>query len=206
MNIRIENQDLSFIHCELFAKEQNIDNIFSRKNNKTVYETITEVKSNGKKNWYARLKHDIDKSYNQYKDYPLGEFLLNLKKNGNDFYKCFLNNYGDELFCSFKITDSKILPLKGLYAYCMDNDLKYIGLTTDSYYKRINGGYAKISPKKCYVDGRITECRLNSYINPFIHRISFYIYPMLDNKQIAILEEKLIKKYNPEWNIKSRSN
>ena len=132
---------------------------------------------------------------------PLGDFLLGLKRKNNPFYRKFLNQYGDKTYCSFYIDDTENITAKGLYAYSMDGQIKYIGRCFDNFRKRINQGYGHIHPKNCYIDGQSTNCHLNSLIMPVRDRILLYICKLSNESHIKILEVKLIQQLNPEWNI-----
>ena len=195
----------TFEPYNISISKNNITNVFSRKINKTLYETITEIKSSGKKNRYVKFKPKAMSSYADYKNYTLGEFLSILKSNGDSFYKAFLNKYGDGNFCSFALTDNSILASKGLYCYCVDNKLMYIGRCLDCFKNRINQGYGKIHPKNCYIDGQTTNCHLNGLINSVSNKVSIYICPLNDNETIKKIEMILIGKYSPPWNIALRT-
>ncbi len=167
--------------------------IFALKNNKTLSETLSHKK-------YVKFLPEITAKYSEYLSQPLGEFLITLKKNGDDFYKRFLNKCGDESYVSFKIIDLELANLKGIYAYYIDKDLKYIGRCRDSMKKRINSGYGKISPKNCYIDGQSTNCHLNSLIAKTKSTVTLWFYKMECDTNIANTEKLLIKEFNPTWN------
>jgi hypothetical protein len=143
--------------------------------------------------------------YSSFLNWPLGEFLLSLKNDGDSYYRRFLNKYGDSTFCRFAIDAEHCLQGKGLYAYTVDHRLRYIGRCKDSFKRRINYGYGQIHPKNCYLDGQATNCHLNMLIAECIDTISFWIYPMSNNDEIERTEIKLITKYNPCWNIALRT-
>jgi hypothetical protein len=133
---------------------------------------------------------------------PLGSFLRDLKLNGDDFYKEFLNPYGDEKYCEFSI-QGDLAARKGLYCYTVNGDVKYIGRCRDSFKKRVNQSYGVIYPKKCYLDGQATNCHLNSLIAKERGEIGFWVHPLENNTEIKELEERLIRdpKRRLEWNI-----
>ena len=86
-----------FVSVQLLFDPGNISNVFRFKNNKTVGETLE----------HPRYEHLGETFTNDVRplDRPLGEFLHELKLKGSLFYKVFLNPYGDEVYCSFKIAD-----------------------------------------------------------------------------------------------------
>lgn len=155
------------------------------------------------KNKYIKLKDECDKKYKKYMNMELGNFLSMLKENNILFYKEFLNSYGDQLYCKFKMENNIFDKCKGLYMYKNEGQIKYIGRVKDNYtfYQRINVGYANISLKNCYIDGQVTNCHINSLINKAGEKIEFYVMPLKNDEMICSLERELIKKYQPEWNI-----
>ena len=114
----------------------------------------------------------------------------------------FLNKYGDNEFCEFKITES--LSERGIYVYVIDNKIKYVGRCTDNFNKRINQGYGKIHPKNCFIDGQATNCHLNSLINS-VENVTLGIYAMNDKsfEEIKEMEKTILKSYKYDWNIQT---
>jgi len=199
--LNVFNTNIKLEECLLSMEEKNLTNIFAKKNNKTLCETVY---NDNPKNKYKKFKQIVDLRYSKYKDFPLGEFLSWLKSSNDFFYKDFLNKYGDGNFCKFTLVDKHLTAQKGIYCYCIDGGLVYIGRCLDSFQKRVNQGYGNIHPKNCYIDGQQTNCRINSLINSERGKLSFHIHPMLDNSQIKDLEKHLIRKYNPIWNTALR--
>jgi hypothetical protein len=183
-----------FRKVPLFFNEGFDQNIFAQKNDKTVRETLSSPK-------YSKLSQKIIRNYSTSLDKPLGEFLLQLKNENNIFYKEFLNQHGDKKYCVFSINDQRFLNEKGLYTYLIDGQIKYIGRCLDSFRKRINQGYGKIHPKNCYIDGQSTNCHLNSLISNNRDRITLFFCVLTDDREIEYLENILIKKHQPEWNV-----
>ena len=174
---------------------KNISSIFYNKNNKTLSQTFDHHK-------YSRLKLLLADKYNTHSDKILGEFLKFIKEQNDTNYLCFLNKYGDNKFCEFKINDN--LTDKGIYCYIVKDKIKYVGRCTDNFKKRINQGYGKIHPKNCFIDGQATNCHLNSLINS-TDNVKFGVYTMTDKTTDEIKElEKIILTCNRyEWNIQT---
>lgn len=194
MILKTASDELLFEQVELYFIDFNIENIFALKNNKTLQETIEHRR-------YEKFNHEVYSKYSTYLNQELGKFLFMLKKQNDSFYLKFLNKYGDRAFCTFSISDDKYINNKGLYAYVVENDLKYIGRCRDTFKKRLNQGYGKIHPKNCYIDGQATNCHLNSLINQYQKSVKFYVYEMAHDEEIEELEKQLIREYNPDWNI-----
>ena len=197
MKVSARNLDLKFSETKLIFSGFNIDNIFARKNNKTLRETLDSTK-------YQNLSKKVSIFYSESLDEKLGVFLLKLKENNDMFYLKFLNPYGDKKYCNFKVERNN--QQKGVYCFKLGKEIKYFGKTIDSFSNRINNGYGKISPQKCYLDGQSTNCRINSNINSLrkyidINNLSFLICPIADNINIYDFEKQLIEIYKPNWNI-----
>lgn len=197
MNLLWKNQSLRFEPVGLRFEPGQFENVFAHKNNKTVAETLVHHR-------YRRLVDEVKQVYGQYLDWKLGEFLLHLKAQKDDFYLRFLNKYGDQKYSRFYIEDESYWPKKGLYSYAVKGELRYIGRCRDSFKKRINQGYGKIHPKNCYLDGQATNCHLNALLTDQADRVTFWTYPLEDNRLIETVERELIGHYNPLWNIALR--
>jgi len=168
-------------------------NIFKNKKNSTLQKTVKSPR-------YKSLANTVIKSYPTELDTNIGDFLIKLKTKGDDFYKEFLNKYGDLEYSTFYLDNKMHYNLKGVYFYYLNNELKYIGRCRDNMKKRVNFGYGKISPKKCFKDGQSTNCKINALITKNKNSIVLKLISLNDITEIARLESRLILKYNPEWN------
>ena len=171
------------------------ENVFSTKNNKTVGETLSHRR-------YQSLKAVTEKNYASHLNMPLGSFILLLKQSGDDFYKRFLNKYGDAVYSQFWLNHPQDFIKKGVYFYSLDGDVVYVGRCKDNMKNRVNSGYGKVAPKNCFKDGQSTNCRLNSLITTVKDRISLQQYVLEDDAEIERLETDLIRELNPIWNIR----
>jgi hypothetical protein len=196
MEIKINESKLEFKTIPLTFEKKNIENVFFDKNNRTLQQTFDHEK-------YSRLKTLLSDKYRNHLHLKLGDFLKLLKQTNDNNYLCFLNKYGDNKFCEFKINDN--LTDKGIYYYAVNNEIKYVGRCTENLKKRINQGYGKIHPKNCFIDGQATNCHLNSLINSAVN-VEFGLYIMTEKTKDEIKEmEKLILSCNRyEWNIQKR--
>lgn len=194
MKLQWNDKELCMNPVSLHFEENLIENVFAKKNNKTLNDTLKHKR-------YKKLNEQVIREYTQYLNWGLGEFLLYLKSNGDNFYLKFLNKYGDQRYSWFYIKDEQYLNKKGIYIYAIKGDIKYIGRCRDSFKKRINLGYGKIHPKNCYLDGQATNCHLNSLITEHKEKIKFLVNVMKENDDIEQIEKHLIMHYNPPWNI-----
>ncbi len=188
------SEDIEFVHVPLVFEQERYVNVFADKNNKTLAETLEH-------NRYAKLKSAVLRDYSDFLDQPLGQFLLKVKNLDDPFYRQFLNKYGDLQYSKFSISDASFYPLKGVYAYRVGGDLKYIGRCRDQMKKRVNQGYGKIHPKNCFLDGQATNCHLNSRVTMTKEEVSLWLCEMDEDDEIVVAERGLISAYQPPWNI-----
>jgi len=179
---------LVFRHAESAAPK------FSSKNNKTVAETIQHRR-------YATLAAKTREHYPEFLEHGLGDFLAALRARGDSFYRRFLNPHGDQTYCVFTIEDRAHLYKRGLYAYLVSQELRYIGRCRDTFKNRINNGYGRISAKNCYIDGQSTNCHLNALVTSCQDAVTFEVCELFDVEEICRLEAALIVRYQPRWNI-----
>jgi hypothetical protein len=189
-----ENRELSFHPVALHFDASGLENVFAAKNNKTLRETLAHHR-------YRKFENVVIAGYSEFLDWKLGKFLLRLKSSGDDFYLSFLNKYGDESYCQFHIEDKHFQSNKGLYAYTVAREIRYIGRCRDSFRRRVNQGHGRIHPKNCYIDGQATNCYLNALIAMYQGHVEFWVHVMSDNEEIVEAEKWLIARYNPLWNI-----
>lgn len=193
ITLSLDQQSVIFQQIPVTFRSGDLGNIFAQKNNKTLEQTLMSKK-------YTHLLDVVKHRYSAALLSDLGEFLLTLKSSGDDFYKRFLNPYGDGIYCDFAIEGEQINQ-KGLYCFVIDNHIHYVGRCRDSFRKRINQGYGHISPKNCYLDGQSTNCHLNSLINSHKTQIELYVCPIVNDGQITQNERSLIQQLQPSWNI-----
>jgi hypothetical protein len=190
----LDQELLTFKELSLYFLEGIYKNIFAQKNNKTLAETLKDQR-------YIKFKVQVESKYSEYLDTKLGVFLLALKERNDDYYLNFLNRNGDQYYSQFKILDKDTINKRGLYLYSINGEIKYIGRSKDPFGKRINQGYGKIHPKNCYIDGQSTNCHLNHLVTTHKEDIKLYVLELTNENEIIEFENKLIKKYKPEWNI-----
>ncbi len=186
--------DLLFQKAEIDFQLSAVSDMFTKKNNKSLEETVSHKK-------YEHLALIVRDCYPEALEQPLGSFLGSLKLKEDMFYKRFLNPYGDQTFCGFKLTVSEYSKKKGLYVFAVRDKIHYIGRCRDRFQKRITTGYGVIHPKNCYLDGQATNCHLNALIALVQTEVNFYVLPLEYDSEIIQLERELIQLYAPAWNI-----
>ena len=190
---------------------------------------LTEIVNDGTADKYLQLKSattlegkiakfspkmkSLAEKYKSFYKLPYVEFVNFLSSNGEKkiIKECILNKYGAGPFCRFAIKDKSIFHKTGLYCFCVDETIMYIGRCQkgpkgkNNIKKRVNDGYGKINPKNCYKDGQATNCHVNNLIYTafFVEKkeIEFLFLPIDGDEIIAAKEEDFIAQYNPKWNI-----
>jgi hypothetical protein len=198
MEILVQGHKLEPIPVPMRFGRCDIDNVFARKNNKTLAETLS-----GRR--YVKVSEDIRHRYPGSLNDKLGRFLQQLKMGNDSLYLRFLNKDGDGTFCDFSIERTDLTKRKGIYYFAIADEVKYVGKTHESFTWRINQGYGRISPKNCYLDGQSTNCHINAVIAKNHAVVSLFVCPIEDDSEINPLEELLIDSHQPEWNIQLRS-
>lgn len=183
-----------FIQIPIEFETDTYTNVFSQKNNKTLGETFQHRR-------YASVARKLSGVYQANLNRALGEFLLNLKRNGDLNYLHFLNKNGDLAYCRFRLSRSSDATRKGVYCFSVDEQIKYIGRCRDTLKKRIDYGYGRIHPKNCFIDGQSTNCHLNAKIAAFGERVSLWLREIDDDALIISTERSLIDELLPEWNV-----
>src|SRR5438445_13743428 len=113
MRISLGSRALEFTEVRLSFQDCRARDVFALKNNKTVAETLRHPR-------YAHLANDLLVNHPDCLQRRLGEFLYELKMNGQSLYKRFLNPYGDDAYCRFSIGDPSISKQKGLYSFVVN--------------------------------------------------------------------------------------
>ncbi len=111
-----------------------------------------------------------------------------------------LHKYGHGTFCRFRIAVPHPLRHKpGVYALVVEGSIGYVGETMDLN-TRFNSGYGNISPRNCYVGGRMTNCRINQRVldeSRSGRRVDLYFHA---TPQRQTVEKRLITSCSPPWN------
>lgn len=119
-----------------------------------------------------------------------------------------LHPHGAGPFCRFKVT-SQIDGI-GVYGIVEDTSSKvlYIGRCTggtSTLLKRFNQGYGSIQPRNCFEGGQSTNCRINNLVLDAAKNgkiLSLYFHKTLTICAAHAIEDDLILKLSPPWNIK----
>ena len=117
----------------------------------------------------------------------------------NNIKKLPLHSYGMGPFCRFRISSNQ--DMFGVYAITIDSKVVYFG-KCENLARRFNNGYGVIHPRNCHVGGQVTNCRINKKILEAFNggsSVELYFHGTMFPES---LEQKLIKEYAPQWNLK----
>ncbi len=107
-----------------------------------------------------------------------------------------LHKYGDEEFC--KVLVPGLPAFEGVYAVFSGHDLAYIGEAV-SLSKRWYD-YGQISPRKCYLGGQETNCRVNKLILQAARRGTTMTLWFHGTNMRKAIEKELRRQFQPPWN------
>jgi hypothetical protein len=193
VQISINGCQWEFLQVPLTFSRYGIVDLFAKKNNKTLAETLQNRR-------YAHLSPEVQRRYPSSLNDRLGTFLCQLKTREDSYYLRFLNEDGDSPFCVFSIEKTELTERKGVYFFAIAEDVKYVGKTHLSFTRRINPGYGHISPKNCYLDGQSTNCHVNPCVARSHAVVALFVCPIEDDSEIDQVEKDLIEQKHPEWN------
>lgn len=146
---------------------------------------------------YSDIKADIERAYNEYLPVPVGVFLAEQKKRGESLYRVFLNPYGDEEYCSFRIDEDEYARQKGVFLILAGGRMGYAGSCHTAFGTLINDELGRIIPDMCYRDGNETACRINSLICSSRDSVGLFMHAMTDDAAIDELSRDLQSRYLP---------
>lgn len=107
-----------------------------------------------------------------------------------------LHKYGDGEFC--KVLVSGLPASEGVYAVFAGNDIAYIGEAVNLSKRWYD--YGQISPRKCYVGGQETNCRVNKLILQEARRGTIMTLWFHRRDMRKAIEKDLRRRFQPPWN------
>lgn len=188
-------EELVFERARLVFEGEQRSNVFAQMESKTMTELLEHPRYGHLESRFAD-RPDLNR--------PVGEVLAELKRTGSSDYEPFLNKSGDLTYRDFKIEAPGLLSGSGLYTFLVDGEIAYIGQTRSTFHRRFNRNYGRIHPRNCFLDGQSTNCRVNHRLAEAGDRVSVYLCPFQDLDRLDDLEDKLIGRYGPSWNVQGR--
>jgi len=107
-----------------------------------------------------------------------------------------LHKYGDGEFC--KVLVPGLPASEGVYAVFAGQDLAYIGEAVNLRKRWYD--YGQISPRKCYVGGQETNCRVNKLILQTAQRTTIVTLWFHETNMRKRIEQELRDRFRPPWN------
>ncbi len=197
--VMINEEQFDFQKVEIIVLEQGIRNLFSNFDKMTLRELIRQKK-------YEQIKDDTEKNFAYLLEQPAGKAIQQMKDYGHPFYKQFLNNYGDLEYSRFVVKgNDEALRKNGVYMIIADNELVFCGVCARNFKERINQHIGSIYAKGCFRDGTATHCHVNANITQKMQtsKVHFGICPIDDKKEMNQLKNAIIKRFEPQWNLRS---
>lgn len=194
----IDDKEYSFHQVDIEILEIGIKDLFVHFNKKTLRELLLHRR-------YENLKQTCETKYAPYLDLFVGDVLHNLKKNGDVFYKHFLNNFGDLIYSRFNVKGNElILHQTGVYTVVVEDELVFTGVCKSPFKIRFNQHIGNITPKCCFKDGTATHCHLNAKITEAMtsSKVFFKVCPMTSLVEMTQLKSSIIKRFEPAWNLR----
>jgi hypothetical protein len=144
---------------------------------------------------YSDIRPDIERAYDPYLPVPVGVFLAEQKKRGEQLYHAFLNSYGDEEYCTFRIDEDEHAQQKGVIMILVKGKMGYAGPCHTAFGTLMNDELGRIIPDMCYRDGNETACRINSLICSSRDSVGLFMHAMTDDAAIDELSRDLRSRY-----------
>jgi hypothetical protein len=113
---------------------------------------------------FSHLISAVQARYSRYLPLKSGLFLGHLKERHDPFYREFLNVFGDEKFCTFRLEGSAEGDKKGVLIVVVSREIYHAVNCPDSFRATINDAFGRISPEDCFLSGNATRCRINALL------------------------------------------
>jgi hypothetical protein len=132
------------------------DNVFAR-----AQKPLDEILKNP---LFSHLVPAVNARYSRCLPMQSGLFLGQLKERHDPFYREFLNPYGDEKFCTFRLDEPKERDKKGVLIVVVNREIYHAVNCFSSFGEIVNETYGRILPEDCFLSGDPTRCRINALI------------------------------------------
>jgi hypothetical protein len=113
---------------------------------------------------FSHLVPAVNAKYSRCLPMQSGLFLRQLKERHDPFYREFLNPYGDEKFCTFRLDGPQERDKKGVLIVVVNREIYYAVNCSSSFGTTINETYGRILPEDCFLSSYPTRCRINALI------------------------------------------
>ena len=111
---------------------------------------------------FAHLQEKVNAKYYRYLSLPLGLFLGQLKERYDPFYREFLNPFGDERYCSFRLAETSDTGKGGVMITVAGNEMYFATGVPDSFANAVNNRLGRVTADDCLLCGDPVKCRINA--------------------------------------------
>jgi hypothetical protein len=144
---------------------------------------------------YRSLAPAIHDQYSNYLGTPVGFFLLELKKRKDMFYREFLHEYGDQIFCSFRTDDDGIAKQNGVFVVAVNGEVMATGASLNTFCRTVNDELGWLLPETCYCAGDPFRCHINALLCRYKNDGGIFVHPVKDEDEVHRIAHELHVRY-----------
>jgi hypothetical protein len=127
---------------------------------------------------FSHLLSPVNAKYSRYLPMKSGLFFGQLKERHDPFYREFLNSYGDEKYCTFRMEESNDGNKKGVLIIVVNRGMYHAVNCPDTFRVMINDTFGRISSDDCLLCGDDARCRINALLCTSRNDAGMYIHPV----------------------------
>jgi len=144
---------------------------------------------------FSSFKSAVEQKYAKNLILPLGRFVAELRQRADPLYRSFLNRFGDEEYCTFRVAEESRARQQGVVLVIIQGRLCYVGACHTSLQVLIDETFGRITPDMCFVDGNETACRINAFLSSYKSTSAIYIHAIDDGAEMDACVEYIRKRY-----------
>jgi hypothetical protein len=149
---------------------------------------------------YRSLAPVIHDQYSNYLGTPVGFFLLELKERKDMFYREFLHEYGDQVFCSFRTDDDGIAKQNGVFVVAVNGEVRATGASLNTFCRTVNEELGWLPPEMCYHAGDPFPCHINALLCRHKNDGGIFVHPVKDEDEVHRIAHELQVRYTTKKN------
>jgi hypothetical protein len=151
---------------------------------------------------YRSLAPAVHDQYSHYLGTPVGFFLLELKEQKEMFYREFLHEYGDQIFCTFRTNDDGVAEQKGVFVVAVNGEVRATGTSLTTFSRTVNDELGGLLPESCYRAGDPARCHINALLCRHKNDGGIFVHPVKDEAEIHRISQELQARYSTKKNEK----
>jgi len=140
---------------------------------------------------FSHLLSPVNAKYSRYLPLKSGLFFGQLKERHDPFYREFLNSYGDEKYCTFRMEESNDGSKKGVLIVVVNRGMYHAVNCPDTFRVMINDTFGRISSDDCLLSGDSTRCRINALLCTGRNDAGMYIHSSENEEERTHITELL---------------